>query len=168
MSERNDRPQFYDDTVVNHDHYAAIANNINTKVFDREVVEPVKPKETRDTFYTRPWRVSFKIPSSKVEVIFEVTETLQIGRSPQADQQFDGFDLSPFNGYEMGVSRLHAEISLQNEKIIIVDKNSANGTLLNQQQLEPEAAYLVKHGDNIRFGNMPVEIYFLTPIFQTG
>ncbi|GEM_PF-989727 len=167
MPYQNDRPDFYDDTVVNANDFSAIAKHIKTKVFDREIIESVKAMENRDTFYIRPWRVSFNIPSSKVEVVFEVTETLQIGRSPQSDQYFDGFDLSPFNGYEMGVSRLHAEISLQNEKIILVDKGSANGTLLNQQRLEPETAYVVKHGDDIWFGNMPVHIYFLTPIFQT-
>lgn len=167
MSYQNERPSFYDDTMVNQNDYAVVASKIKTKLFDREIVESSKPLEIRDTFYIRPWRVSFNIPSSQVDVIFEVTEALKIGRSPQPDQPFDGLDLSPFNGFELGVSRFHAEISLQNEQIIIIDKGSSNGTLLNQQRLDPETPYLVKHGDNIMIGNMPVHIHFLTPIFQT-
>jgi len=167
MPDHKDRPNFYDDTIINVDDLAAIASNVKTKVFDREIIETIKPANNQDMLYARPWRVSFCIVPSKVEIVFEVNETLQIGRSPKPDSYFDGLDLSPFNGYEMGVSRLHAEISLQNEKIILVDKGSANGTLLNQQRLEPDAAYIVKHGDDIHFGNMPVHVYFLTPIFQT-
>lgn len=168
MSHQKDRPDFYDETVINPNDFAVIANNIQTKVLDRQVTEVAKPRNKQDIFYIRPWRVSFNILSSKVEVVFEVNETLQIGRSPHPDVFFDGLDLSPFNGYEMGVSRNHAEISLQNDRIILVDKKSANGTLLNQQRLEPDTAYVIKHGDEIWFGKLRVDILFLTSISQTS
>ena len=167
MSFDKKRPDFYDETVVNHNEYAAIAKNVQTKIFDRQrSVDIADPNKTVDTTKIRPWRVCFSIESSRVELVFEVKDVIQIGRSARYDMPFDGIDLSPFNGHELGVSRLHAEISLRNEQIIITDKGSANGTLLNQQKLEPETPYRLKHGDYISFGNMPISIYFLTPIFQ--
>jgi pSer/pThr/pTyr-binding forkhead associated (FHA) protein len=168
MSSNQDRPDFYDETVLNREDFIEAAQRITTKILDREVAETAQPNKNTDSLYVRPWRVSFYIPSSKVELVFEVNNSLYIGRSARAEQLFEGLDLSPFSGYEMGVSRLHAEISLKNEKVVIIDKGSSNGTLLNQQRLETNVAYILKHGDDISFGNMPVNVFFLTPIFEAG
>lgn len=169
MSLGKKRPDFYDETVINPEESNVVARNIKTKLFDRrEPINVAVPDQYPETSTVRPWRVSFSIESSKVELVFEVNDLIYIGRSAQYNQPFDGIDLSPFNGHELGVSRLHAEISLKNEQITIRDKGSANGTLLNQERLKPDTPYLVKHGDNIYFGNMSVHIYFLTPIFHSS
>lgn len=167
MSFNNPRPDFYDDTFVNSSDITA-SKKIQTKVLSqRDVVNATEPKEQEDISVVRPWRVSFHIETSKVELVFEVKNRIQIGRSPREQQLFDGIDLSPFNGHELGVSRLHAEISIKNERIIITDKDSANGTLINQQRLIPNTPYLLKHGDKIQLGNLVVHVYFLTYIFDT-
>ena len=168
MSFDKDRPNFYDETIINHDNQNIVAKHIKTKVFDqREAIDTAKPEENNSDSDIRPWRVSLNLQKSKVELVFEVKDTIYIGRSTRPEQPFDGVDLSPFNGYDLGVSRLHAEISLQNEQITLTDKGSANGTLLNEQRLKKDTPYVVKNGDDIKFGNMPVHIHFLTPIFQT-
>ena len=167
MSFDKNRPDFFDETIVNPNDFA-VAHKIQTKVFSqRDPVDVANPEEYTENSNIRPWRVSFNIETSKVELVFEVKDLIQIGRSSQPDQPFDGIDLSPFNGYELGVSRFHAEISVRNEQIVIMDKGSANGTLLNEQKLKPDTSYLVRHGDKISLGNMPIHIYFLTPIFHT-
>lgn len=169
MSFDKDRPNFYDETVIHPGEHNVVASHIKTKVFDqREAIDTAKPDENNDQSNIRPWRVSFSIQTSKVELVFEVNNSIYVGRSTRPEQPFEGIDLSPFNGYELGVSRLHAEINLQNEQITLTDKGSANGTLLNQQRLKKDTPYMVKNGDEIRFGNMSVYIYFLTPIFQAS
>lgn len=167
MSPNKKRPDFYEETVLNREE-PVVASNIQTKILtQRETVNIANPNEMVDTSYVRPWRVNFSIEASRVDLVFEVNERLVIGRTARYDQPFDGLDLAPFDGHELGVSRIHAIITQNNEQIVITDKGSANGTLLNEQRLEPETAYVLKHGDKIRLGNMYVHVYFLTPIFQT-
>lgn len=96
MSFDKKRPDFYDETVVNQNEYAAIAKNVQTKIFDRQrSVDIADPNKTVDTTKIRPWRVCFSIESSRVELVFEVKDIIQIGRSARYDIPFDGIDLSP-------------------------------------------------------------------------
>jgi len=160
------RPDFYDETLVNPNQFA-VSHSIKTKVFSqREPAETAEPNNNLDNKQPRPWRISFGIEASRVELVFEVTDTITIGRSSKEDQPYDGIDLAPFNGYELGVSRYHAELNLKNEQIVIIDKDSANGILLNQERLRPGISYHVKHGDKICFGDMMVNIRFLTSSFE--
>lgn len=56
------------------------------------------------------------------------------------------------------VSGYHAEmIILDNGDILVVDKNSTNGTFLNGKRLSPEVEVPVKRGDNIVFADTPLD-----------
>lgn len=161
-------PDFYNQTVINRNEVVDVTKNVQTKILNRELsVDIATPYNNDIQTRTRPWRISFSIQKSRAELVFELNQPILIGRSVKQDIFFDGIDLSPFNGHELGVSRNHAQITLRNKQIIIKDMNSANGTLINQQRLQPETEYQVKHGDKINFGNMAIFIYFLTPIFQS-
>ncbi len=167
MSNQPTGKDYYDETLVNHNDYSSATKNAQTKILtQRKSVDVAMPEKDEGTSHIRPWRVSLNIEESKVELVFEVNERIAVGRSSRYEHPFAGIDLSPFNGHELGVSRLHAEISQKNEQIVIVDKGSSNGTLLNQQRLKPDIAYIIRHGDVISFGNMKVNIHFLTPVFQ--
>ena len=69
---------------------------------------------------------------------------IRIGRDPKAsDIAFDN------SSYRM-VSRNHAELSIQNSKWVIIDKNSSFGTFLNGQKLtQPQP---ISVGNSIQFG----------------
>lgn len=169
MSSKQNPPDFYDETLVGESKPNLGNQSIQTKILSRrESIATASPENTQKNNYVRPWRVSFKIEQSNVELVFEVNDRILIGRSAQTDQMFQGIDLSPFNGHTFGVSRLHAEIRQKNQQIIIIDKNSANGTLLNDQKLKPEVPYVIRHGDKLGLGNMLIRVYFLTPTFQTS
>jgi len=73
---------------------------------------------------------------------FEIDkETYTIGRE-------EGRDLVIVS--EM-VSRHHASIIRQGDKVSILDNNSSNGTLLNNKQLEPEKQVTLNHKDILKF-----------------
>jgi hypothetical protein len=80
-------------------------------------------------------------------------------------RQFDGLDstvdLAAFDGAKLGVSRQHAEIFPQDGRLVLQDLQSANGTWLNGEKLEPETLYPLKHGDQLRLGQMQLEVWFL-------
>lgn len=69
-------------------------------------------------------------------------------------------DLSDFNAYERGVSRQHAVFRLQNDTVVIIDKNSANSTFLNGQRLVPEQPRILRDGDEVRLGQLVLRVSF--------
>lgn len=57
---------------------------------------------------------------------------------------------------DASVSSHHAELSLQGEDYILKDLGSTNGTRVNGATAEPEQEIVLKPGDRIQFGNIPV------------
>ncbi|EKD81549.1 MAG: Response regulator receiver protein, partial [uncultured bacterium] len=49
------------------------------------------------------------------------------------------------------VSRLHATIEIRDGKVVLIDKESSNGTCLNGEQITPLDAYVLSHKDVIKF-----------------
>jgi hypothetical protein len=69
-------------------------------------------------------------------------ERFSFGRGSDVDHRFD----------DSGLSRLHATIYREGERVWIVDENSSNGTFVNGQRTEPAGTPL-RDGDLIRIGN---------------
>ena len=70
---------------------------------------------------------------------YEISDTLLIGRTDMARSVIPDIDLGPEGGYDAGVSRRHAVISLHNGRCMIEDLGSANGTFVNGRRLSPQA-----------------------------
>jgi pSer/pThr/pTyr-binding forkhead associated (FHA) protein len=51
-----------------------------------------------------------------------------------------------------GISRLHAFLYIEEERVFIEDFNSRNGTFLNGYEMIPLKRYEVREGDTIRLG----------------
>jgi hypothetical protein len=81
-----------------------------------------------------------------------------IGRSTKGQTIIPDIDLSAYQAYESGVSRLHANINIQSTKVTINDLGSANGTSLNGDRVNPHDENLVNHGDILTFGHLKVQI----------
>jgi hypothetical protein len=80
------------------------------------------------------------------------------GRSTEGQTIIPDIDLSPFQAYEAGVSRLHANIQTADAKITIKDLGSANGTRLNGNKIVPHEEYSLTHGDILTFGRLKVQV----------
>lgn len=52
------------------------------------------------------------------------------------------------------ISRLHARIEKEDEKILLTDMNSTNGTYKNGLRMEPSETVEIEPGDEIRFGKL--------------
>lgn len=104
-------------------------------------------------------RVTFVIPNSGRRVVIDSKETIRIGRSDPASNYQPELDLSEDGGAEYGVSRRHAVIESSSEGVVIADKGSTNGTLLNNYRLPPELPYPLRNGDEARFGQLLVHIF---------
>jgi len=85
---------------------------------------------------------------------------LTIGRKTQGQSITPDIDLSTFDAYKKGVSRLHAIIGFDENKTQaqIVDLNSANGTLVNGNRIPPNSEVPIHHNDIITLGKMKIQI----------
>lgn len=105
-------------------------------------------------------RLQFIIPSSRRRLELLLTEQIRIGRADPRSENPPEFDLTPDKGIERGVSRNHATIQLSKQGVVLIDLGSTNGTLLNNFRLPPELPHPLHSGDEIRFGDLLVHIFF--------
>lgn len=81
-----------------------------------------------------------------------------LGRSSEDQPEKPSIDLTDYQAYEKGVSRLHASIRKAGGGFQIVDLGSSNGTRLNGNRLAPQQAYSLQHGDILSLGKLKVQI----------
>lgn len=80
-----------------------------------------------------------------------------LGRVAKGQPILPDFDLTEFDAYAKGVSRVHAAIKVGAQRIAILDLRSANGTRVNGQKIEPNVDYPLKHGDIIALGKLKIQ-----------
>ncbi len=81
-----------------------------------------------------------------------------LGRATQDQPIVPDVDLSPYDAYESGVSRLHATIRIEENKVILIDLGSVNGTRIEGKRLTPHLKHTLHNGDVISLGKMKVQI----------
>jgi hypothetical protein len=97
------------------------------------------------------------IDSGQILPLADRTE-FTLGRSAEGQPIVPDVDLSPYNAYANGVSRLHAAIKLIQNMVVVVDLGSSNGTYLNGVRLSPYIETPVSHGDLIYVGKLKIQI----------
>jgi pSer/pThr/pTyr-binding forkhead associated (FHA) protein len=81
-----------------------------------------------------------------------------LGRSIKGQAVIPDIDLSPFEAFNLGVSRLHAEMRLKSDGVYVLDLNSANGTLINGKRLDVLEPKPIRHGDIIQLGRLRLQL----------
>ena len=80
-----------------------------------------------------------------------------IGRVSQGQSILPDIDLTPYEAYSQGVSRLHATIRIEQKKITIEDLGSSNGTRINSKKINPHQHHPIIHGDVIALGRFKIQ-----------
>jgi pSer/pThr/pTyr-binding forkhead associated (FHA) protein len=81
-----------------------------------------------------------------------------LGRTIEGQPILPDVDLSPFNAFTLGVSRLHAAIRIINNEVVVTDLGSSNGTRVNGQKIVPHVDYPINHGDIIALGKLKLQV----------
>ncbi len=85
-------------------------------------------------------------------------DEFSIGRVSDGQSILPDIDLSPYDAFNQGVSRLHAKIRIEDENMIfITDLGSSNGTSINNNKLSPHKENRVGHGDVIALGRFKIQ-----------
>jgi pSer/pThr/pTyr-binding forkhead associated (FHA) protein len=105
-----------------------------------------------------PKQITFVIPSSRHRHTITLNKQIKIGRA--FDDPTTNLDLTEDNGIELGVSRVHATLHGSSKGVVIMDLGSTNGTFLNNHHLPVNKPYPLQSGDELRFGELLVHIFF--------
>jgi pSer/pThr/pTyr-binding forkhead associated (FHA) protein len=81
-----------------------------------------------------------------------------LGRVAEGQPILPDVDLSPYEAYTQGVSRLHAALKMNNQRVLITDLGSSNGTRVNSQKILPNVDYPLNHGDVISLGKFKIQV----------
>jgi hypothetical protein len=80
------------------------------------------------------------------------------GRMTEGQPILPDVDLSPYEAYAQGVSRLHASLKVAGQRVVIMDMGSSNGTRVNGQKIIPHVDYPLSHGDIITLGKFKFQV----------
>lgn len=101
------------------------------------------------------------IPSESETITLLPGDRLVLGRNDRSSQKAPDLDLTPYDAFNKGVSRLHAAITRENgDTLSIVDLGSVNHTYVNSEQLVPHKPRILRDGDEIRLGDLVLKVYF--------
>lgn len=84
------------------------------------------------------------------------------GRQDVRNPHHIDIDLTPYNAFKMGVSRVHAMLYRGQDHLSLADAGSANGTFINGALLVPNHPIPLCDGDEVRMGNLIMHFYFNT------
>jgi serine/threonine protein kinase len=104
-------------------------------------------------------RIMLTLPGGEI-IQLEGQSAYLIGRSdPQRSFRPD-VDLGGFNGLDLGVSRQHGRLHLEDGRLYYTDLKSANGSSVNGARLYTEIPMQLQDGDEIGLGKLNVRVYF--------
>lgn len=109
----------------------------------------------------RPWKIALRIEDIGLQLVFDIAGSMVVGRANPESGISPDINLGPFNAKEKGVSREHLFLNLDNNRVVVIDNNSINGTRLNGEFLKAMEAYPVRNGDVLALGEMVLKVELL-------
>jgi pSer/pThr/pTyr-binding forkhead associated (FHA) protein len=113
----------------------------------------------------RPWRIALYLVEQQMQMIFDLTNPVTIGRASPENGYNPDIDLGAYANSDRGVSREHLYMQLEGDRVVIIDNESANGTRLNGEWLEAGKSYPLRHGDDLQLGLLKLRVELLTNPF---
>jgi len=83
-----------------------------------------------------------------------------LGRSDPRNRNRVDLDLTPYGALDRGVSREHVRMHIEDGRLYVTDLGSTNGTFLSSTRLEPNTPTLLRKGDELLLGRLPIQILF--------
>lgn len=132
-----------------------------TRHLDMPDTEPYRPvRASTGPLQPLPWVIEFRVVGTASTLQVQVKESMSLGRSDPANNIITNIDLGPYGGQAQGVSRQHALIMAQENRMKVKDLGSVNGTRLNGYVLMPHQEYRLMHGDELEIGRMKLQVRF--------
>jgi FHA domain/zinc-ribbon domain len=108
------------------------------------------------------WASLHLLDSGQILPLGDRTE-FTLGRVSEAQPIMPDIDLTPYQAYANGVSRLHAVLKREGKRVYVMDLGSSNGTYLNGKRLTPNSDQTLNHGDMLALGKLKIQILLKNP-----
>lgn len=105
--------------------------------------------------------IALKIAGNPHLIRVTVHKALVFGRNFAGDSFSEThLDLAALEAHNLGVSRRHACLEKIDDNFFLTDLRSSNGTLLNDERLEPNKPHLLLSGARIQFGRLKMLLFY--------
>ncbi|MEM9951728.1 MAG: FHA domain-containing protein [Chloroflexota bacterium] len=128
----------------------------------REATQKARYAVQERSRFTQDMRLKLESGESSDSIIKAVTSELVVGRADNVTDYIPEIDLTPHGAYRLGLSRRHAVILWENERVMVRDLNSRNGTFVNGAIVPGGGTMVLRDGDEVRFGNLAMKISFIS------
>jgi len=141
---------------------AAIARHTETQRFGESETGQNQPRWGSARFDEQT-RLLLRLMDSGQTLYVEVRrpEGITLGRYDPHTQSGPDIDLTGFDAEKLGVSRRHAQLTVQDNSLYITDLDAANGTYLNGLRLTTRQPRILRDGDEIRLGHLKLLVTFV-------
>ena len=143
-------------------------NFLGTHVINKPVEETIVPKESTLTLINQQVMAKKKDPAISLYLVdtgkvihLNDRKDFTLGRMIDGQSIVPDVDLSPYDAFAQGVSRMHAALRIMNGDVYGMDLGSSNGTRLNGQKIVPHVEYSLKHGDLFVLGKMKIQVLLI-------
>jgi hypothetical protein len=100
------------------------------------------------------------VTDTATTLVLDVTGEMIVGRADNVTDYTPNVDLTPHGAYRLGLSRRHAALMREDNRLKVKDLQSRNGTFINDIKMEKGSIAPIRDGDDVRFGNLTVRVSF--------
>ena len=104
--------------------------------------------------------VALYVGQSDRPLVVQVTSQAVLGRYAAGSATQPRIDLTPYNAFGKGVSRMHAIIRRTDNGLLVEDLASSNGSWLNGVRLTPFAPRPLQSGDLLTLSQLEIVVRF--------
>lgn len=133
---------------------------VTKAITDEEIEEELNKKAPRPELESTPansWLSLHLMDSGKIVPLASRNE-FTLGRLSEGQPIMPDIDLTPYQAYASGVSRLHAVVKRDGTEVLVMDLGSSNGTYINGRRLNPHMEESLSHGDILALGKLKIQI----------
>jgi len=134
---------------------------ITQAITDDEIAEELNKKSSHPELASTPvnsWISLHLMDSGKILPLASRNE-FTLGRLSEGQPIMPDIDLTPYQAYASGVSRLHAVVKRDaNNRALVMDLGSSNGTYVNGRRINPHVEEPLSHGDIVALGKLKIQV----------
>jgi hypothetical protein len=133
---------------------------VTQAITDEQIAEDLKNKTLQPETVSAPansWISLHLMDSGKILPLASRNE-FTLGRLSEGQPIMPDIDLTPYQAYASGVSRLHAVVKRDAEQVLVMDLGSSNGTYVNGRRINPHVEESLGHGDILALGKLKIQV----------
>jgi hypothetical protein len=132
---------------------------VTQAITDEQITEERKktPRTDPATTPANSWISLHLMDSGKILPLASRNE-FTLGRLSEGQPIMPDIDLTPYQAYASGVSRLHAVVKRDSDRVLVMDLGSSNGTYVNGRRINPHVEESLNHGDILALGKLKIQV----------